>query len=48
MKNAFFVMLSAKIALTKAGDIVPKDAPAEKHHLSVAEVFADDPDEDDE
>ncbi|MBE6627780.1 MAG: sodium:proton antiporter [Ruminococcaceae bacterium] len=40
--------LLTKIALTKAGDIVPKDAPAEKHHLSVAEVFADDPDEDDE
>lgn len=35
-----------KIALTKAGDIVPK--PAEPHHhMTIAEVFADDIDEDD-
>ena len=35
-----------KIALTKAGDIVPK-APEPHKHLTVAEVFADDIDEDD-
>ena len=35
-----------KIALTKAGDIVPKKE--EHHHLTVAEVFADDPDDDNE
>ncbi len=34
-----------KIALTRAGDIVPK--PAEHHHLKLSEVFADDIDEDD-
>ncbi len=34
-----------KIALTRAGDITPK--PAEHHHMTVAEIFADDLDEDD-
>ncbi len=38
--------LLTKIALTKAGDITPKpDAEPKKHH-SVAEVFADEPDDD--
>ena len=37
--------LLTKIALTKAGDITPKETPEEKHHLTVAEVFADDPDD---
>ncbi len=37
-----------KIALTKAGDITPKPVePQPQHHLSLAEVFADDIDEDD-
>ena len=37
--------LLTKIALTRAGDIVPKkEAP---HHMTVAEVFADEPDDDD-
>lgn len=35
-----------KIALTRAGDITPKPAQPH-HHLSVTEVFADEPDEDD-
>ena len=35
-----------KIALTKAGDITPK-APEPHKHLTMAEVFADDVDEDD-
>ncbi len=34
-----------KIALTRAGDIVPK--PVEHHHMTLSEVFADDIDEDD-
>ncbi len=34
-----------KIALTRAGDITPK--PVEHHHMTVAEIFADDIDEDD-
>jgi Kef-type K+ transport system membrane component KefB len=38
--------LFTKIALTKAGDIVPKKE--EHHHMTVAEVFADDPDDDNE
>ena len=37
--------LFTKIALTKAGDIVPKKE--EHHHMTVAEVFADEPDDDD-
>ncbi len=37
-----------KICLVKAGDITPKPAePHPQHHLSLAEVFADDIDEDD-
>ena len=36
--------LLTKIALTKAGDITPKK---EKHHLTLAEAFADEADEDD-
>jgi hypothetical protein len=35
-----------KIALTKAGDIKPK-APEPHKHLTMAEVFADEVDEDD-
>ena len=34
-----------KIALVRAGDITPKEAPA--HHLTIAEAFADEPDEED-
>jgi hypothetical protein len=33
-----------KIALTRAGDITPKK---EKHHVTLAEAFADEADEDD-
>ncbi len=40
--------LLTKIALTRAGDITPKPDTAPKHHLTVAEVFADDPDDDGE
>ena len=36
-----------KIALTRAGDITPKPEAEHQHH-TLAEVFADDPDEDDE
>lgn len=39
--------LLTKIALTRAGDIVPKES-ATPHHMTVAEVFADDPDDDGE
>ena len=39
--------LLTKIALTRAGDIVPKES-ATTHHMTVAEVFADDPDDDGE
>ncbi|MBQ1963133.1 MAG: hypothetical protein II369_03345, partial [Clostridia bacterium] len=35
-----------KIALVRAGDITPKDAP--DHHLTIAEAFADEPDEEDQ
>jgi len=35
-----------KIALVKAGDITPK-APEPHKHMTMAEVFADDIDEDD-
>ncbi len=35
-----------KVALTKAGDIVPKEDAAPKQHHTIAEVFADDPDDD--
>ena len=38
-------MLS-KIALMRAGDIHPKEEPA--HHMTMAEAFADDVDEEDE
>lgn len=38
--------LLTKIALTKAGDITPKPDAAPKQHHTVAEVFADDPDDD--
>ena len=37
--------LLTKIALTKAGDITPRVEEV-KHHVSVAEMFEDDPDED--
>ena len=37
--------LLTKIALTKAGDIIPKTEP--KHHLTPAQVFADEEDEED-
>ena len=40
--------LLTKIALTKAGDIVPKQSVQPAHHLTVAEVFADDPDDEDD
>ena len=40
--------LLTKIALTKAGDIVPKQSVQPTHHLTVAEVFADDPDDEDD
>ena len=36
--------LLTKIALTKAGDITPKPEST-KQHLSIAEVFADDGDD---
>ena len=38
--------LLTKIALTKAGDITPK-VETEHHHVTLAEAFADEPDEDD-
>ncbi len=38
--------LATKIALTRAGDIVPKEEPP--HKLTVAEVFADEVDEEDD
>ena len=37
-----------KIALTRAGDITPKPAAEPTHHMTVAEVFADDADDDGE
>ena len=37
--------LLTKIALTKAGDITPKAETASKHHKTIAEVFADDGDD---
>ena len=39
--------LLTKIALTKAGDIVPKESD-QQHHKTLAEAFADDADEGDE
>ncbi len=36
-----------KIALTHAGDITPKKEEGEHHHHTLAEVFADEPDEED-
>jgi hypothetical protein len=39
------LVLLTKIALTHAGDITPK--PVEHHRKTMAEVFADDIDEDD-
>ncbi len=35
-----------KMALVHAGDIKPKEHDAHKHHMTVAEVFADDTDDD--
>ena len=37
-----------KIALTRAGDITPKPVAEPTHHMTVAEVFADDADDDGE
>ena len=37
-----------KIALTRAGDITPKPTAEPVHHMTVAEVFADDADDDGE